>query len=356
MSKNKITLKKGMTKKERDDQFSTFITNQILDMMKQEKGSSSHWSKKWKFSEGLPYRVSTANKETYKGFNIMNLSHAKLSNNYNSNAWGTSKAWKKLGFKLAEDQHWSLNSETVVFSSAKKVAKKDNEGNIIKDSQGNELFFSNWFHTVSAVYNASQMVNIETGQRADQDDNYRIIPIEKNDQFKQDQFSKFENFANNYLNNQELEVRSGGNRAFYNISQDFIGMPSKDNFQKINDREKEENYYSTLFHEIGHSTGNPTRLNRKFGNRFGDNNYAFEELIAELTSVLIGAETGLELTPALNHACYLNSWLEALSPLKGDTKYVWKALNKATQATRFITDSVEAQENKQERHIFKKSA
>ena len=350
MKKNKITLKKGMTKADIDDQFANFVANQLIDMMQKEEGSAQHWSKKWEFSQGLPYRVDTADKEPYSGFNIMTLANSKLMNNYKSLAWGTSKAWGKKGFKLAPDQNWLLASEPVIFSNFKLIIKKDREGNIMKDSDGTELTYRSWFHKVSAVYNASQMINKETGERADQDARFKMVKINNDDNFKKEQYKKFGEFADNYLKNQKIELREGGDRAFYNISMDFIGMPDQESFINTKHASKEMNYYSTLFHEMGHSSGHESRLKRKFGNRFADSNYAFEELVAELTSVLLSAETGLELQPAMGHACYLNSWLDALN---NDNKYIWKAMTKANQAVRFIRNSVEAQIENKEKHILK---
>ena len=79
-------------------------------------------------------------------------------------------------------------------------------------------------------------------------------------------------------------------RAFYNSTRDFINLPQKETFKSI------EEYYSTLFHELGHSTGHETRLNRKTLNKinsFGDHSYSKEELVAELSSAFLCEKSGI---------------------------------------------------------------
>lgn len=88
-------------------------------------------------------------------------------------------------------------------------------------------------------------------------------------------------------------------------------------------------YYDTLLHELGHSTG--PALGRDMKGKFGSASYAFEELVAELSSVFVGAELGIPHDPALheNHAAYLDSWLKAL---KDDKNCIFKAAALATKA------------------------
>ncbi len=103
-------------------------------------------------------------------------------------------------------------------------------------------------------------------------------------------------------------------------------MPVEGNF------ESEEDYLGTLLHEFGHATGHERRLNRTFGS-YGDPAYAFEELVAEMTSLFVGMTTGI--TPDEghfeNHAAYVHSWIEALEKDK-------KALVRASKLAQAASD------------------
>jgi hypothetical protein len=117
--------------------------------------------------------------------------------------------------------------------------------------------------------------------------------------------------------------------AFYSRSSDSIHLPLKETFKDA------PGYYGTALHELAHWTGHPSRLNRPTLNdsyRFGDLNYAKEELRAELASVFIAAEVGVPHDPA-NHAAYVGSWIKAL---KEDKNEIFRAAHDASAATDFV--------------------
>ncbi|MDO9179199.1 MAG: zincin-like metallopeptidase domain-containing protein [Agitococcus sp.] len=130
-----------------------------------------------------------------------------------------------------------------------------------------------------------------------------------------------------------LEHRSS-TRAYYAPNRDCIQLPLKEQFKS------EALYYRTLLHEMGHATGHPSRLARdQTGQMEGAGSlslekYAFEELIAELTSYYMGAELGLPYDAQThdNHAAYLQSWLKSL---QGDKNYLFKAAVQAGKAADF---------------------
>ena len=102
-----------------------------------------------------------------------------------------------------------------------------------------------------------------------------------------------------------IDVRHGGNRAYYNPQSDRIAMPQRGAFESA------ELYSSTLLHEIAHWSGHKSRLNRDFTGKFGSHAYAIEELIADLGGVMVATRIGVN--PDLkNHASYAESWLRAL--------------------------------------------
>ena len=105
-------------------------------------------------------------------------------------------------------------------------------------------------------------------------------------------------------------IRHGGNRACYWPGIDQISMPKRQTFMSS------EAYYSTIFHELSHSTGHPDRLNRKTlvaGAPFRSPTYSREELVAEMGAAFLCAEAGIQDPTIENSAAYINGWLKYLS-------------------------------------------
>lgn len=127
-------------------------------------------------------------------------------------------------------------------------------------------------------------------------------------------------------------IGHGGDGAYYRPSADAVQMPNFESF------ESPQRYYSTLFHELGHSTGHSTRLAR-FGadnyavHRFGSADYGREELIAEMTAAYLCGETGILPDTADQSAAYLDSWRRAI---KADVRAVVVAAGAAQRAADLI--------------------
>lgn len=101
-------------------------------------------------------------------------------------------------------------------------------------------------------------------------------------------------------------INHGEGRAYYRPSTDSIMLPSFETFSTAGA------YYATAFHELGHWTGAPRRLDRQFGGKFGDDAYAAEELVAELTSAFCCAELAIENTAGAD-AAYIAHWVKFLT-------------------------------------------
>jgi len=134
------------------------------------------------------------------------------------------------------------------------------------------------------------------------------------------------------LRNSGAEIRHDQrDRAFYSRSEDAVHLPRQDAFRSAAD------YYGTALHELAHWSGHATRLNRPTLNesyRFGDPNYAKEELRAELASVFLSAERGIPHNPE-QHAAYVGSWIKAL---QDDKNEIFRAAKDAHKAADFILD------------------
>jgi antirestriction protein ArdC len=132
------------------------------------------------------------------------------------------------------------------------------------------------------------------------------------------------------LNNSGANIaHDQADRAFYSRSHDSLHLPPKDAFKDA------AGYYGTALHELAHWTGHPSRLDRSTltdSYRFGDVNYAKEELRAELASVFLAAQRGIPHNPE-QHAAYVNSWIGAL---KRDKNEIFRAAHDASKATDFI--------------------
>lgn len=120
-----------------------------------------------------------------------------------------------------------------------------------------------------------------------------------------------------------------GNRAFYRPSTDSITLPLQAQFKDTSE------YYSTLFHELTHSTGHATRLNRLAKTAaFGSDEYSKEELVAEIGAAALINHAGLETSSSLNNsAAYIKSWLKALQE---DKHLIVSASGKAEKAVNLI--------------------
>ena len=112
-------------------------------------------------------------------------------------------------------------------------------------------------------------------------------------------------------------------------------MPPRDSFIDTENSTATENYYSTLHHEIGHWSGAAHRLDRKLANGFGKPEYAFEELIAELSAAFVNAYLGIAPTPRADHALYLNNWMQAL---KDNERAIFKASAEAQKVLNYVIE------------------
>lgn len=127
-------------------------------------------------------------------------------------------------------------------------------------------------------------------------------------------------------------VLHGGNAACYSTAQDLIRIPNKAQFSRL------EDYYATALHELVHWTGAESRLNRSFGKRFGDDAYAFEELVAELGSAFLMADLGMSEATIQGHADYLGHWVKVLAK---DKNAIFSAAKHASAAHQYLMQATQ---------------
>lgn len=132
--------------------------------------------------------------------------------------------------------------------------------------------------------------------------------------------------AEQFITAQNAEVDFGGDMACYSSDLDKIRMPHYADFTNA------EAYYATFAHELSHWSGHRSRLDRKLGNKFGSQAYAFEELIAELSAAFICNELAIA-SQIENHASYLANWRQIL---KSDNKAFLQAASQAQKASKYL--------------------
>lgn len=123
----------------------------------------------------------------------------------------------------------------------------------------------------------------------------------------------------------EIEHREG-DRAYYQLSTDKAVVPERRQFATA------DNYYATVLHELGHSTGHPSRLDRDLSHPLGSEGYAKEELRAEIASLMLGDQLGIGHDPG-QHAAYVKSWVKVL---QDDPREIFRAAADAEKIVKHV--------------------
>ena len=272
------------------------VTDNIVSML--EQGDVPPWRKEWS-GEALAIPHNGVTGHQYQGVNVWNLMMTGWAKQYTSSQWATYKQWSDKGGQVRKGE----KSTVAVFF--KPLDKIDDSGNEYK------LHIARAFH----VFNKDQ-VNIDT-------------PSEKPQILTRDEV-ELAGLSLQLANSLAVNVSEGA--PCYIPSLDSINMPRFSSFTNGGA------YFSTMAHECSHATGHSSRLDRKFGKRFGDDAYAMEELVAELSAAYICAKYGIGYDIE-QHASYLSSWLKRL---KEDNKAIFTVAAAAQRAADHISDSVES--------------
>lgn len=274
----------------------------------------------------LPKNALT--EKAYRGSNVLSLWIDADAKKFEHQVWATFKQWLKLEAPVRKGEKGSL-----IVKYGEWTPKDIDAGGARSDAADapgdDEEQAKRLYAKAAYVFNIDQ-VDISPETRA------QLLPAEKP---RPDLTTRLD-AVDAFIARLGVEIREGGQRAFYrhrglNGDGDFIQMPPRTLFAGTATSTPTESYYSTLLHEEIHASGAEHRLNRKFGERFGDNAYAFEELVAELGSAFLCAHLEVTNTPRPDHAQYIAGWLAAL---KGDTKAIFTAASLATRAVDYLFD------------------
>jgi antirestriction protein ArdC len=298
---NDEALQKVVAKAKRD--LRQEVTDQIIQML---EAGTAPWQKPWKAgSLGMPFNPTTEN--AYRGGNAIHLMATGLQRGFEDPRWLTYKqaienGWQvRKGEKGTQIEYWEYPTrQPADVESTNTPADKASN----RDQRP--------IHRVYTVFNGQQLDGIPAYHPKEHPE-WEVVQG-----------------AEQILENSGAKILHDRNdEASYGRANDRIHLPPKTAFPKPAD------YYGTALHELAHWSGHPERLDRQTltsSYRFGDPNYAKEELRAELTSVFLAAERGIPHDTA-RHAAYVGSWIQGL---KDDKNEIFRAAQDASRAAEFL--------------------
>ena len=285
------------------------VTERIEELLNQ---GVIPWQKPWKPGTG-EFR-NLISKKPYRGINVFLLS----AMGYDSPFWLTFNQAKQIGAKVKKGEK---GSAVIFWKWILKNQEKENG-----ETEKVKIPMLRYY----TVFNVEQCEGIpaEKIPALDEIEEEENTPIEV-------AAALIENMPH------RPTIEHGGNKACYSPMLDRVRMPEFEQFDTA------EFYYNVMFHELAHSTGHPTRLDRKEVvnvNPFGSEDYSKEELVAEMTAAFLCGATGIEQTTINNSAAYIQSWLKKL---KNDRKLIVLAAAAAQKAADFIR-GIEQTNNQEE--------
>lgn len=296
------------------------LVEQILDNL--EKGDGL-WKQGW-VNTGVPESAITGKK--YHGINNLFLTLVSIMKGYNDNRW--------LTYKQMEDKGWSFKTDEEGKSLAKgqgvaieyfelrdKATKKPFDRSVLDgmtESERQEYMHDN-VHPIRKYY---RVFNGDLIEGIPEREKREIDPNGINE--------RAENVLS-YWSENEAKIIYGGQSAFYRPSTDEIHLPPKDVFFDMPE------FYATALHEVGHSTGHETRLNRDLSGKFGTSDYATEELRAEIASLFLEQDLEIQVSEKHieNNSQYIKAWHDKISE---DPNVLFTAIADADKIAKYIVE------------------
>ena len=321
--------KKKTFKKRTNADIMKKITNKVIEAL---KGGKVAWQRPWVNTE-MPMNYIT--KKAYQGINLWMTFFAP----YDSPYWITYKQAKKLGGNVKKGE----KGTSITFWKIIVKPITDENGKPIMNKLGNQKMQKIFLLKDYTIFNAEQCEGIEF------DNPKKLVEGADNDKNAEDLIKL-------YVDKPEIR-HSNEPRAYYamDLANNCKGihMPNKATFKST------EAYYATLFHELTHSTGHKSRLNRESLMTRTKDNYSVEELVAEMGACLMMAKSGLQLEPSDNSKAYIQGWI---SRLENDHKFIFQASRDAQKACNYMLGieetkyNDEVKEDKKENNIITSKA
>ena len=270
------------------------VTEVIVKAIEEGAGS---YRMPWRTSGGFTNSpINAVTRKPYRGINVVVLWATAQEKGYTSGTWATYRQWQELGAQVRKGEK---SANVVFWKFFDREETEDHNGENETSAKKIPMARDYW------VFNAAQVDGYTETKEPTVTREERIESAER------------------FFQNVGIEVKPGGNRAFYRPESDTVHMPAFDAFKEP------LFYYSVLSHEATHWSGAAHRLNRDLSGRFGSESYAVEELVAELGAAFLCAELGLPTDPREDHAPYIASWLKVL---KNDKRAIFTAAAKAQEA------------------------
>ena len=276
------------------------VTDTIVQHL---EAGTTPWQKPWIGSESTPFRMpkNMVSNKPYNGINVLLLWCSSFAQEFVSHEWASFRQWNQQKENVRKGEKGTM----VVYWD---MMEKEQDGEIKKIP----------FMKSYVVFNRCQLNSYQPGAEI-------VLP-------SQPLAERLEQ-VESYVANTNAVIKHKGKSACFVPAKDEIHMPKKAAFIDTDHSTATENYYSTLLHELVHWSGHPHRLDRNFGNRFGDQTYAAEELVAEIGAAFLCSALEITREPRKDHANYIGNWLTAL---KNNKYLVTAAANPASKAVDYL--------------------
>ena len=284
------------------------LSDAILASLDEADGDG--WVRPWNLGAFLPRNAKT--KQAYRGSNVFNLGITQTDAQYKHPMWGTYKMWQELGGQVQKGErgtiivHWSPMEKEIIGPGGAIETRK---------------YMRPRLHN---VFNIDQVTGVDP-------EKYEL-PALSDEQRVQRMDSVIEELGATIRESTNMPTRNGGFglRAFYNPTDDSISLPPFSTFTEP------IGYYQTAMHELVHWTGHSSRLDRLNMTEFGNEDYAYEELVAEFGSAFLMGILGMEAEPQQNHSAYIKGWKRKI---KDDPNTVKNAIADAQKAVNYILNN-----------------
>lgn len=334
---------KSDEKSSRIDKALQRFSEMMIERMEAMKGS--RWEKGWTAGRaglfGLPQNLSG---RTYVGSNAFLLQMHTSMENYHVPVYMTIKQIREEGVRIKKGE-----PSVPVFKWGLSI-KDENNKRISEDAYNSmsqeekEKCKVHPYMQVFNEWNIDQTTLEETNK-----EKYDAFLARFQDKPINDKEGMYMNSAlDRMFDKQEwvckVQVDKEESGAYYSPSRDIVVVPMKEQF-KIHDTPEQifkdgQEYYSSALHEMAHSTGHESRLNRLAGGHFGDPVYAKEELVAELTAAMVGNSMGFDKRISDNSSAYLDSWI---SVLRREPKFIVSVMSDVNKASRMVLEKIDEQ-------------
>lgn len=332
-------------KETRSDKVAKTFAEMIIERMEAMKNSD--WKQTWLpnyHANALPQNISG---RPYNGYNTLFLQMDTARNNHAMPIYMTFHQITEQGAKVNR----GAKSMPVIFWD---VHYKDKEGKRIPNDEVQKMSREEQRELKSSsimrVYNVFNVDN--TNLKEIKPDLYQSLldKFTRNEGIKSDTEGMYSNQAlDRMIEKQEwvcpIHVSTKNDEAFYSTKKDTIELPAK-SFFKMGDTEEAiyrggMEFYSTALHEMTHSTGIESRLDRLSPSKFGEEKYAKEELVAELTAAMIGSTMGFDSKVVDNNAKYINNWINVLQK---EPQFILSVMSDVNKASNMVFTEIDKQQ------------